>query len=390
MNATPVRLKKEVRALFWPWCAVVAAGALPVFLLNSYTKKMNLLSFFVGIPLLAALSLGNEFQQQTLTLWLTQPFSRRQLWWEKLKVLLGAVVTAALMSGMALFSFTWPDLQPTYKVGAIVCVLVTTAAAPLATLTARSTLGGFGLITAFLSLIGVVIAGIAKRRVGEESPVILPAAALTVITLVAIGYAGLMLWLAARKLARFQVTGGSADYDLLMSDSALVPRALAEKLRCRFTGGFLNLIRKELRILLPFWAFTLVALLYLGFAAIFRLLPAFPIPPRHPAPTVEFTVFMTLGSFFLLSPVFAGILSLGEERTSGTHAWHMTQPVSGTQQWLVKMVMAVLAGFASAVLLPLLVVIAVGSVLGSPFLYLDFRELPNWMLMVPVITFSAF
>ena len=41
MNASTVRLKKEARALFWPWCAVTVAGALPVILLNSYTKKLN-------------------------------------------------------------------------------------------------------------------------------------------------------------------------------------------------------------------------------------------------------------------------------------------------------------------------------------------------------------
>ena len=79
MNARIIRMKKEARALFWPWCAVVIAGALPVILSNSYAKKLNLLSFFVGVPLLAALSLGNEFQQRTLSLWLTQPASRMRV-----------------------------------------------------------------------------------------------------------------------------------------------------------------------------------------------------------------------------------------------------------------------------------------------------------------------
>lgn len=390
MDARITRIKKEVRMLLWPWCAVVMAGALPVIVQNSYTKKMNLLSFFVGIPLLAALSLGNEFQQRTLTLWLTQPFSRMQLWGEKLSVMFGAVLTAALFSGMVLFSITWPDLQPTYQVAAIVCVLVTTASAPFATLATRSTLGGFGLVTCFLSLIGLVIVGIAKRRHGEESPLILPATDLTAIAAVAIGYAGLMLWLEGRKLVRFQATGGVADHDLLMTDSALVPRALAEWLRCRPSGAFLNLLRKELRLLLPFWMFTVVALVYLGCAAIFRVLPSFPIPPRHPSPTVEFTVFVTLGSFFLLAPIFAGILSLGEERRSGTHAWHMSLPVSPLRQWLIKLVAALFAGFASSVLLPLLVVIAVGSLWGSPFMYVDFRGLRDWMILVPLMTFAAF
>jgi len=105
---------------------------------------------------------------------------------------------------------------------------------------------------------------------------------------------------------------------------------------------------------------------------------------------VEFSIFVTLGSFFLLAPIFAGVLSLGEERSSGTQAWHMTLPISPLRQWLIKLVMAMVTGFASSVLLPLLVVIAVGSALGSPFMFVDFRGLRDWMLLVPIMTFAAF
>jgi hypothetical protein len=79
-NARTLRLKEEVRALFWPWCAVMIAGALAVLLPHSSTAaKMNVLAFFFGIPLLATLSLGNEFYHRTFSLWLTQPASRMQL-----------------------------------------------------------------------------------------------------------------------------------------------------------------------------------------------------------------------------------------------------------------------------------------------------------------------
>jgi hypothetical protein len=136
--------------------------------------------------------------------------------------------------------------------------------------------------------------------------------------------------------------------------------------------------------------FTLLAHVYLACAAMFRILPAFPLPPRHPAPTVEFSIFVTLGSFFLLAPIFAGVLSLGEERSSGTQAWHMTLPISPLRQWLIKLVMAMVTGLASSVLLPLLVVIAVGFALGSPFMFVDFRGLRDWMILVPIMTFAAF
>jgi len=384
-------MKKEARALFWPWCAVVAAGVLPVLLLNSYTKKMNFLSFFVGVPLLAALSLGTEFQQRTLTLWLTQPFSRLHLWGEKMIVLFAAVFSAAFISGLVLFSLTWYHLDVTFVLAAIVFVLVTTATAPFGTLATRSTIGGFALAGCFLFLIVLVIRTLARLpRADEGLPATLPVATITAISAFGICYAGVMLWLGARKLARFQVTGGSADHDLLMMGHSVMPGVLAEWLRCRPTGAFLNLIRRELRLLRPFWVFTLLLLLYLAGTAIFRILPAFPLPPRQPAPNLEFALFTTLGSLFLLAPIFAGVLSLGEERTSGTQDWQMTLPISPLRQWSIKLVMAMFAGFASSVLLPLLVVIAAGSVFGSPLMYVDFRTLREWMILVPIMTFAAF
>src|SRR6516165_2907916 len=83
MSARMVRIKKEMRALFGPWCAVVIAGALPVIMPHSYTavrvmpaglaESLSFLSFFFGVPLLATLSLGDEFRYGTLSLWLARP-----------------------------------------------------------------------------------------------------------------------------------------------------------------------------------------------------------------------------------------------------------------------------------------------------------------------------
>jgi hypothetical protein len=42
------------------------------------------------------------------------------------------------------------------------------------------------------------------------------------------------------------------------------------------------------------------------------------------------------------------------------------------------------------VLLPVLVVVTIGSAFGSPFMFVNFHELPNWMIMVPIMTFAAF
>ena len=148
MEARIVRIKKETRPLFWPWCAVTFMGALPFLLPHSSTAaKMNLLSFFFGLPLLATLSLGNEFYHRTFSLWLSQPVSRIQLWYEKTGVMSAAVLSAGLVSGFAMFLFALPNEELTYnRTAAVAYVLITVASATFWTLAARSTLGGFVLI----------------------------------------------------------------------------------------------------------------------------------------------------------------------------------------------------------------------------------------------------
>ena len=64
--------------------------------------------------------------------------------------------------------------------------------------------------------------------------------------------------------------------------------------------------------------------------------------------------------------VLAGCLSLGEERSSGTHAWHLTLPVSARQQWLTKLLVALVGGVLCAVVLPAVLLLASQSLTGLP------------------------
>ena len=391
MNARIVRMKKEVRALFWPWCAVVIAGALPALLSHSsVAATINVLSFFLGIPLLATLPLGNEFHHRTVSLWLTQPSSRMQLWGEKTIVMFVAVLSAALVSGSSMFSFTFPYVDFRYKAAAAAYVIITMASATFWTLAARSTIGGFILIYCIFYILYLLVGEIENLpRMGEGFRAA-PSTTPIVIAISAFGicFAGLMLWLGARKLARFQVTGGSSGEDLLMAGPSVMPAALAGWFRCRPSGAFLNLIRKELRLLRPVWLIELLVVLYVTCLAMFRLLPA--PPALLPHTVVQWALLGPLGATCIGMAGLAGTLLLGEERTSGTHAWHMTLPVSARRQWLIKLVVAMFAGLACAVLLPLLNMIAVGSVFGSPFMFVDVASLPDLLILYPLLIFSCF
>ncbi|HXY23549.1 MAG TPA: hypothetical protein VEI73_02805 [Candidatus Acidoferrum sp.] len=386
-NARIVRIKKEARALFWPWCAAMIGGALPIFFPHSsYAAKLNFLSFFFGVPVLATLSLGNEFYHRTFSLWLTQPVSRMQLWADKMIVMCAAVLSAATVSGIGMFFFALPKMKLTYNAAAAVAyVIITLASATFWTLAARSAVGGLLIIGFVWWAIYMFIGNI---ETGKLEALPLATARATAISVFAICFAVVMLWLGARKLARFQVTGGTSGEDLLVAGPSVMPEALAEWFRCRPSGALLNLIRKEFRLLRPLWVIELMTVVYLTCLAILRLLPS---PPVFLPETVRQWAVLGPPAMTSMGLVgLAGILSLGEERRSGTYAWHMTLPIYARTQWLVKLLVAMFAGLACAMLFPFLALMVVGSFYGSTFMFLYLHAATDMFIAYLILTFSCF
>jgi len=388
MTAKTTRLLKEARPLLLPWCAVTVAALLPLVNRRDFTFSISMIGFWAGIPLLATLALGNEFQYRTLPLLLAQPVGRMEVWREKLRV-----TAVAVLSTVLVFFLVWRavpnELDPQAFPFLGAWILGIFASATFWTLFTRSTLGGvvlnvgihtFVILTTWNHFVGPL------NEPGNLSKV--NASIVPILGLVFLCYAGAMFWLGGRKLARFQVTGGMAGDDLLMAGPDVLPGALAEWFRCRPTGTVLNLIRKELRLLRPLWLITLLAI------AGWTCLTMFGFVPKHgsttmPSAVAAATFGMGIISTLILA-VLAGSLSLGEERTSGTHAWHLTLPVSVRSQWLVKLLMALLAGVVCAALLPELVLIAGGLLFGSPFKFLDLPIGMVWLLIVLLLSFASF
>jgi ABC-type transport system involved in multi-copper enzyme maturation permease subunit len=134
MTPKTIRIFKEARSLFWPWLAVMTAaalpllerswsvgsGAAPLWGIHQVIEPASFLGFFIGLPLLATLSLGNEFQCRTISLLLSQPVGRTEIWSEKIIVALAAVLSAA-----SLFCITgWNVLQQDPAIGFISAALM--------------------------------------------------------------------------------------------------------------------------------------------------------------------------------------------------------------------------------------------------------------------------
>src|SRR5262249_15629411 len=142
MNSSKTRLLKEARSLFWPWCGVTSIGVagllVPWIGMPPLLWPVTILGFWVGIPLVATLSLGNEFQYRSLPQLLTQPVGRAKIWSEK-----SIVTWTAVTITVFVYWLGWRGVfkDPLELIAIAVVFLVCVSSATFWTLVARSILG---------------------------------------------------------------------------------------------------------------------------------------------------------------------------------------------------------------------------------------------------------
>ncbi|HLH32834.1 MAG TPA: hypothetical protein VKY31_16650, partial [Terriglobia bacterium] len=361
MSGQNIRIMKEVRGLFWPWCLVTALSMLHVFDttqsrgFSAWMASVSAYGFFVGIPLLAVLPFGNEFQYRTISSLLAQPVGRVQIWTEKLVVMLAAAVSASFV-----YYIIWRvPLEHSVQnwVFSAVFLLTSVAAASLWTLVSGSIIGGVILTGAFpmlLLVIGINLTDIAVLRHQDQTETF---PILVAVAVAAVCYAAIVFWLGYRKFVQLEIKGDAAGRDLMNSIPKIFPQPLAWLGGPRTRGPFLNLLGKELHLLQPVWLLTLVWFGVIACLGALRLL--------HVRDTLNgYIAVGAVGVYVLLVSMLAGIVSMGEERQSGTHSWHLTMPMSVFRQWLMKCVINMSAGFiCGAVMIGFAAV-----VVGAPFL----------------------
>jgi ABC-type transport system involved in multi-copper enzyme maturation permease subunit len=388
MNPRSIQLTNEVRPLALPWILIMLGGVvtlIPISRIDYSWSPIDLLNWilplgcFVGIPLLAALPLGNEFQHRTFALLLAQPIDRHSLWLRKMLIALAAVLPA---SALYLFSFHKDlDSRDDFWMAAV-WIVAASAGSIAGTLIARSAIGGLALSCGFYGIGFVTWSRLADsyRKNGEISSGFLWATAVVLIC-----YATVLVFIGRRMFLRYQAADGIHSTNDLASHARFLPQFISNWLRSRPRGAILNLIRREFHLLRIVWLLTLFSFFTWTCLALFHLVRT-NADEFGPEP-------LAAGLAVILSfliAVLAGSLSLGEERNWGTHAWQLTMPISPSTQWAVKLVFALSASAFCAVAVPLGVLITRGWISGSPYSFLDHDPLWLWFVEALVATLAAF
>jgi ABC-type transport system involved in multi-copper enzyme maturation permease subunit len=396
MNA---RLKKEFRALMLPWTVGTGASLLIGFFTlckegffsslhsDAWPFLIQCATFVacLSIPILAAMSFGTEYQQRTLSLLLAQPRERSRQWTEKFLALTVATLILALICPVSVLSavvfafgttpirhLTEPEfLQPALIV--VVLIVTTVCSTAYWTMVARSIIGGIAFSAAAQFIVGVTV-GFALYKIYGDTP-LSDSIVTGAVVITGVVYSALFLWLGRRKFMRLELT------DIAVGEGVASGSLLSwwpEMLRCRADSPLLNLVRKELR--LQRTVFVIAGVL-LG-CWILTLLLSFVVPVRREY--IEGVFGAIAAGYIFLLPVLAGSISLGEERTLGLTAWHLTLPVSARRQWLVKFIVSVVVAVVCGFLIPLLLInltAAIGSVDAA-----SFRPVPaQWPMILTAI-----
>lgn len=387
---TRVQFMKEARQLAWPWALVMTAGVfaslnIPVSLpFASHLERAALpMGFLFGIPLLAALPFGSEFQARTMTLRLAQPIERSAIWREKM------VMTIALVwSPAALFAFAaWRQDAIGGDIATLcsaMALLATTSVMPF-TLIARSTVGGLALSIVFHSILGSLWLWALNSTYDMQKAQSVPAPFWWAAAVIIVADAVAMVWWGRRLMLRFQVQDGMQAGEAFVPGVQLVPTFLVEMFRCRATEPFGNLMRREVRLLRSLWPLVLMSCATWAFIAAFGWVP---IDRRQRAFTdVIFGLSLMLN---MIIAVLAGALSLGEDKALGTHGWHMTLPISPSVQWLVKLLVAVFTSVLFGAVMPIFLLLMGGWLRGAPWRYVSGDQLWAFPLEVTVLSLLAF
>lgn len=371
--STRLRLAKEARALLPMWAAVAVWITAPFLLPVNDPLSYAFTGFLFGCAVLGPVCVGHEFTHGTMGLLLSQPISRRRLWWEKLAVTGIALLTLSLLL-VALVHITvgWgevtrraadddPWLVALFLAVPVSVPLLGFCSGPRHTLAARNALGGAAatfIYPFFLLIFGLLMVA----SMGELTTRLEEQFLLSYVLLVGGIYSGGMFLFGCRRFERLEDVNTFAQEFAPPRQVSALFSGLTRHLAPAQHGPTLNLLRKELRLQQPaFLVAAFLVALWLTFIVVWKV-----HPPVGAEMLIVPSILIGLGI-----PVTVGIVSTAEERSLGVHEWHLTLPVSARRQWTVKVIVALGVNALLGLLLPGLLAYASSWLANNPQLVAD-------------------
>ena len=363
--ATLCRLKKEARALLPFWAAIAGLMVVPVMIYHNRDggSELPLAVYVFGCALFGPVCIGHEFHYGTMGLLLSQPVSRRRLWWEKMTVLaaglLGWSVWLVLLSLISSHSWRSFDfsIEHAPEMFAVLALpaLVGFCTGPALTLLARGTLGGLALTWVGPWLLLLLDLLLAPSDVAWQSGQFTTREEIAVFFCLFAApclYLGGLVLLGCWRFQRLEDTPAMHKVVSLPEWLFRPFNSITSQMAPGRCGATWNLIHKELRLQQP--AFVVA----LGGVAIWLVLL---VLAGAGVPHVKEFLIAPCVMLSMIVPVIAGVVSTAEERSLGVHEWHLTLPVSAARQWFVKLLATLAVNAVLGLLLPAILVIVGGA-----------------------------
>ncbi len=386
-----VRLKKEFTALFWPWLVAAVIGLIPLLswmlpasLLDQTFSSVYVLAytgFVIGTVLLATLPFGEEFSQRTMSILLSHPVTRWQIWTEKLRITLYLTISIAMLNIISCLPF-WELIGSQLKV-ALAFLIFTVSSGAFWVLLARSTIGGTVLCLFTQAAIVVTAYAVTQERYFDIGIWDHSKDTESILLKISLFISPVFLWLGWKLFSRLQDTGStSIEIPFLTAPHTT---ASSTWFRARPASPGVNLIFKELSHYRPL---LLMAYLFSALWIGMLLLGTF-FPLKHTLLTETLNGFLAIYAAMVL--VTSGCISLGEEKEMGLHASNLTLPVAWKRQWLLKISLAFIIGLSGAVLLPLLLttfetLVAIRPMKTLAYAFLKETDMPAMSMLILMLS----
>jgi ABC-2 family transporter protein len=364
-------LKKELRALTAPWLGCLAVMA--TCALQGGWSWLVTPTYVLAAAALGALSMGHEYSNRTMALFLSQPARRSRLFVLKFGVLAAVLLSLCVVAGLFVVYTSGAHIvsaDPSRWAAVLILpALCGLFLAPCLTMLCRSAIAGAVFSLAIPGLLFTIAQVIASTNYGSHSQAErFSMSALWGGTLGLCAVGGVLGW---RTFMRLEVTEGPGS-EMRLPPLLRLSRTLpASRGLIRHRPVWL-LVKKELR--LQQMALAISGLYVAGWAGVVAM--------QYLAPDLELDFFNVLTVFYSgLIALLIGSLACAEERQMGTLESQVLLPMATWKQWNVKV----------AVVLGLSMILA----LGLPALLTGRLPVPPagmlhgpWFVAAPIVVLT--